>query len=102
MVPGSRLSCDLLIGLLRRRAASCSSAGEAWSRGRGGAIAREVGFVPQGEESVFPMTVREVVAMGRYPHLAHGAPRRRRIAGWCGTRWRTSTRSPSPTGPFST
>jgi ABC-type cobalamin/Fe3+-siderophores transport system ATPase subunit len=38
----------------------------AWPRA---AIAREVGFVPQGEESVFPMTVREVVAMGRYPHL---------------------------------
>jgi iron complex transport system ATP-binding protein len=37
-----------------------------WPRG---AIAREIGFVPQGEESVFPMTVREVVAMGRYPHL---------------------------------
>lgn len=37
-----------------------------WPRGE---IAREVGFVPQGEESVFPMTVREVVAMGRYPHL---------------------------------
>jgi len=37
-----------------------------WTRGT---IAREIGFVPQGEESVFPMSVREVVAMGRYPHL---------------------------------
>ncbi|HET7229440.1 MAG TPA: ABC transporter ATP-binding protein [Longimicrobium sp.] len=33
------------------------------------AIARQVGVVPQGEEAVFPMTVREMVAMGRYPHL---------------------------------
>jgi iron complex transport system ATP-binding protein len=37
-----------------------------WARG---SIAREIGFVPQGEESVFPITVREVVSMGRYPHL---------------------------------
>jgi iron complex transport system ATP-binding protein len=33
------------------------------------AIAREIGVVPQGEEAVFPVTVRELVAMGRYPHL---------------------------------
>lgn len=38
----------------------------AWSRP---ALAREVGVVPQGETAVFPMTVRELVAMGRYPHL---------------------------------
>lgn len=38
----------------------------AWSRPE---LAREVGVVPQGEETVFPMTVRELVAMGRYPHL---------------------------------
>jgi iron complex transport system ATP-binding protein len=33
------------------------------------AMGREVGFVPQGEETAFPLRVREVVAMGRYPHL---------------------------------
>jgi len=38
------------------------------------ALAREVGVVPQGEEAVFPMSVRSLVAMGRYPHL--GAWRR--------------------------
>lgn len=38
----------------------------AWSRDE---LARQVGVVPQGEEAVFPMTVREMVAMGRYPHL---------------------------------
>jgi iron complex transport system ATP-binding protein len=44
---------------------------ERWSRA---ALARQVGVVPQGEEIVFPLTVRELVAMGRYPHL--GAWRR--------------------------
>ena len=37
-----------------------------WTREQ---IARQVGVVPQGEEAAFPMTVRELVAMGRYPHL---------------------------------
>jgi iron complex transport system ATP-binding protein len=33
------------------------------------ALAREVGVVPQSEEVPVPLTVRELVAMGRYPHL---------------------------------
>ena len=33
------------------------------------ALAREIGVVPQGEEIAFPIGVREMVAMGRYPHL---------------------------------
>ena len=37
-----------------------------WSRA---ALAREVGAVAQGEETAFPITVRELVALGRYPHL---------------------------------
>jgi iron complex transport system ATP-binding protein len=37
-------------------------------------IARAVGVVTQAEELAFPLTVRELVAMGRYPHL--GAWRR--------------------------
>lgn len=32
-------------------------------------LARRIGVVPQVEEMPFPVTVREVVAMGRYPHL---------------------------------
>ena len=32
-------------------------------------LAREVGAVAQGEAQPFPMTVRELVSMGRYPHL---------------------------------
>ena len=39
---------------------------EAWPRRE---LARRIGVVPQAEELVFPMTVRELVAMGRYPHL---------------------------------
>jgi iron complex transport system ATP-binding protein len=32
-------------------------------------LARQVGVVPQGEVEAFPMTVRALVAMGRYPYL---------------------------------
>lgn len=41
-------------------------------------IARRIGVVTQAEELVFPMTVRDLVAMGRYPHL--GAWRRESAA----------------------
>lgn len=37
-----------------------------WSRAE---LARRVGVVPQSEEMPFPLRVRELVAMGRYPHL---------------------------------
>lgn len=39
---------------------------DAWSRR---ALARRIGVVPQVEELVFPLSVRELVGMGRYPHL---------------------------------
>jgi iron complex transport system ATP-binding protein len=38
----------------------------AWPRAE---LARRVGVVAQGEAAVFPITVRELAAMGRYPHL---------------------------------
>lgn len=38
----------------------------AWTRRE---LARAVGVVPQAETIAFPLTVRELVAMGRYPHL---------------------------------
>ena len=59
----------LLIGLAQPASGAVRYRGRQvgeWPRGE---MAREVGFVPQGEESVFPIKVREVVAMGRYPHL---------------------------------
>jgi iron complex transport system ATP-binding protein len=59
----------LLLGALKPSAGRTELRGralDAWSREE---LAREVGVVPQGEEAVFPMTVRELVSMGRYPHL---------------------------------
>ena len=38
----------------------------AWDRRE---LARMVGVVPQSETITFPITVREMVAMGRFPHL---------------------------------
>lgn len=37
-----------------------------WNRGE---LARRVGVVTQTEDTAFPFSVRETVAMGRYPHL---------------------------------
>jgi iron complex transport system ATP-binding protein len=37
-----------------------------WSRRE---LARRIGVVSQGEEMAFPITAREMVALGRYPHL---------------------------------
>ncbi|HEU0014604.1 MAG TPA: ABC transporter ATP-binding protein, partial [Longimicrobium sp.] len=59
----------LLLGTLRPRSGLAELRGRPlgeWGREE---LAREVGVVPQAEEAVFPMTVRELVAMGRYPHL---------------------------------
>lgn len=59
----------LLLGTLRPDAGEVRFRNRdvrAWPRRQ---IARLVGVVPQGEEEVFPMSVREMVSMGRYPHL---------------------------------
>lgn len=37
-------------------------------------LAKVVGVVPQAESIAFPLTTREMVAMGRYPHLGPLAP----------------------------
>ena len=42
-----------------------------WSRRD---LARSVGAVPQAESFAFPLTTREMVEMGRYPHLGPLAP----------------------------
>lgn len=42
-----------------------------WSRRE---LARHIGVVPQGEETAFPIRVRELVALGRYPHLGYWRP----------------------------
>ena len=48
------------------RALALGRDARSWARD---ALAREVGVVSQREEPAFPLTVREAVEMGRYPHL---------------------------------
>jgi iron complex transport system ATP-binding protein len=64
----------LLLGTLAPERGEIRFGGRALAAWRRPELARAVGVVPQGEEEVFPLTVRELVAMGRYPHL--GAWRR--------------------------
>lgn len=59
----------LLLGVLRAGAGTITYEGRdirSWSRRE---IARRIGVVSQTEENTFPISVRELVAMGRYPHL---------------------------------
>jgi iron complex transport system ATP-binding protein len=58
-----------LLGVVKIRAGRALVDGRdvgAWTRRE---MARAVGVVPQGEAVAFPLTVRELVGMGRYPHL---------------------------------
>jgi len=58
-----------LLGVLRPSGGRARLDGKdagAWARRE---LARAVGVVPQAETIAFPLTVRELVAMGRYPHL---------------------------------
>jgi len=59
----------LLLGALAPEGGEVRYAGRAVAAWERRALARRVGVVAQGEEVAFPMTVRELVAMGRYPHL---------------------------------
>ncbi len=59
----------LLLGALAPDAGEVRYDGRAvrgWPRRE---LAARIGVVPQAEESEFPLTVRELVALGRYPHL---------------------------------
>ncbi len=58
-----------LLGILRPERGVVRFGGRsthAWTRR---ALARAVGAVPQNEPLAFPLTVRDFVGMGRYPHL---------------------------------
>ncbi len=68
----------LLLGSLRPASGQALYAGRRVDAWDGAALARAVGVVPQAEEIVFPLTVAELAAMGRYPHL--GPWRRERAA----------------------
>jgi len=59
----------LLLGVLTPTAGTVEFGDKPVARWGREALARAVGVVPQGEETVFPISVREMVAMGRYPHL---------------------------------
>ncbi|HEX5580584.1 MAG TPA: heme ABC transporter ATP-binding protein [Gemmatimonadaceae bacterium] len=66
---GKSTLLQLLLGTLAPTGGVATFAGRdvaAWGRRE---MARRVGVLPQQEEVVFPLTVRELVAMGRYPHL---------------------------------
>jgi ABC-type cobalamin/Fe3+-siderophores transport system ATPase subunit len=66
---GKSTLLKLLLGALQPSAGEVCYAGRRvtdWARR---ALAQEIGAVPQGEEMAFPITVREMVAMGRYPYL---------------------------------
>lgn len=66
---GKSTLLKLLLGALHPQRGEVAYAGRsiaAWDR-RG--LAQEIGAVPQGEELAFPLSVREIVSMGRYPHL---------------------------------
>jgi iron complex transport system ATP-binding protein len=59
----------LLLGIVRPSAGTIELGGirlERWSRRD---LARLIGVVPQEENIAFPLSVRELVEMGRYPHL---------------------------------
>ena len=58
-----------LLGVIRPEAGTAAIGGKEtkdWTRRE---LARAVGAVPQAEHLAFPISVRDFVAMGRYPHL---------------------------------
>lgn len=59
----------LLLGALTPGAGEVVYSGRSVADWPRRALARQVGVVPQTEELVFPLSVRELVSMGRYPHL---------------------------------
>ena len=59
----------LLLGALEPDRGEIRLLGRRLSSWRRRELARRVGVVPQNESVTFPVSVREFVAMGRYPHL---------------------------------
>ena len=66
---GKSTLLQLMVGALAPDRGSVEFVGEPIAARSRRSLAREIGVVPQGETEP-PFTVREVVAMGRYPHLA--------------------------------
>jgi len=66
---GKSTLLKVLLGSLTPTRGLVEWEGRALSTVSRGEMARRVGVVPQAEELAFPITVRDFVAMGRYPHL---------------------------------
>jgi iron complex transport system ATP-binding protein len=66
----------LLLGALRESAGRIEFGGRLLAEWTRRDLALTVGVVPQHEEFSFPIKVRELVAMGRYPHLGLFRPER--------------------------
>lgn len=66
---GKTTLLKLLLGALTPRAGRIEFAGRALEGRNRRELARRIGVVPQTETVPFPLTVRDLVAMGRYPHL---------------------------------
>ena len=81
---GKSTLCRLLAGGLRPASGTARFAGRPLERWPRRDIAREVAVVTQREHVPFPITVRSLVAIGRYPHLGplrrEGAADREAIA----------------------
>ena len=79
---GKSTLLGLLLGHLEPTMGSVAFAGRRMKQWPRRELARRVGVVPQQERGAFTLTVRELVAMGRYPHL--GRPTA--VGGWRGSR----------------
>ncbi|HET6638745.1 MAG TPA: ABC transporter ATP-binding protein [Gemmatimonadota bacterium] len=66
---GKSTLLKLLLGVLEPTGGAAEYEGTAAARWRPVERARRIGVLPQHEEPAFPVTVGELVAMGRYPHL---------------------------------
>lgn len=64
----------ILLGILRPNAGSVFLDGEIMSQLKRRDVARKIAFVPQQASIGFRFTVRDVVAMGRNPHLGRFVP----------------------------
>ena len=66
---GKSTLLKLLLGVIEPRRGTVEYEGLPTARWAPVARARRIGVLPQHEEPAFPVTVGELVAMGRYPHL---------------------------------
>lgn len=66
---GKSTALRVMLGELAPSGGSVSYTGRPMSEWNRRDVARDVAFVPQSEPLAFPLTVRALVEMGRYPHV---------------------------------